>query len=141
MALLDNITVVLSDLELYKRDITSFYYSGQTDFTNELANAKKDLYRMLKDYERILNPNLTDTALALKLEDVKDHSDTTNLKDILCLITISLIMESSRLIEESKYYRARANKIPLDYYIDSNTDSAVSSDEERVNSEIVRFSR
>lgn len=132
MAVLANISVALTDLQAIRPDILErFQYENESDdFAEEILRAKKTLYRTVLDYEREVNPSLTEAELGTLLASVKDLPDVEYLKERLVLMCIAEIFKAND-VEQFQTYYDDAKDIALKYYIDENADSVVDDAEER----------
>ena len=137
----DNISVDIDDLKKHKSNIQEYFASDSYDFANEKEVSMKDVYRKVKSRERVNNPLMSDTNLAARTKSIKDFSDTENIKDKVSLLIISKILENNRAFDEAESYRVMSDRIPLNYYIDENSDDAADDDEIENDSGGIKFSR
>jgi len=134
MAVLANIEVTLATLKTVRPDIAlRFEYRDEEgeNFADEITRAKSTLYRQVLDHERIAYPGYTETQLATRLEDVKDIPDANYLLDRLNNLTISEIMKANDFLEQAEVYAKDAYDIDLIYWVDTDDDGVIDSNEAR----------
>tara|TARA_Y100000310_G_scaffold342203_1_gene444253 strand:- start:91 stop:513 length:423 start_codon:yes stop_codon:yes gene_type:complete len=125
LSILDNITVVDSDLSDVKGDIDDFKFSGQSDYSTQITTAKREVYRRLKkDYWKD-NPALTSAEIDTALEDVKDIPNLETLKDNIVYTALANIMFANGILELSQVYQNKADDTQIDYWVDEDSDSVV----------------
>lgn len=128
--MLSNITITTNDLKAVCPDIETYKFQGETDFSNQIAIARKSVYReVLRDY-RLRNPADSLTASETALANVKDLSNTPNLKDKIVRHTIAEIFRTNRMLELSEAYRHDADLIILEYHLDADNDGVIDDDDE-----------
>lgn len=134
MPILDGVTVATSDLVAARPDIERYFlHPDLTDFSDEINEAKLQLYRDIKNLERRKNPGKTETELATLLDTIEDTEEDEPLKNIIINRAIAHIFLQNNIADLSKLYTAKANAIPINYTIDT--------DEEVVTYKPVRFGR
>ena len=125
MPILDNITVVDSDLSDVKGDIDDYKFSGQSNYTTQIANAKREVYRKLKKDYWSDNPSLTSAEVDTALEEVKDIPNLDTLKDNIVFTALANVMFANGSLELSQVYKQKAEDTHIDYWVDEDSDSTV----------------
>ena len=128
--MLTNITITTTDLKAVTPDIETYLFPDETNFNNQIAIARKSVYReVLRDY-RLKNPADSLTASETALANVKDLTNTPNLKDKIVRQTIAEIFRTNRMLELSDAYKDDADLITLEYHLDTDNDGVIDSDDE-----------
>lgn len=141
MAILENINVIDSDLEAICPDISSYKFENQEDFSNEIQQAKKYVYGLIKeDFERS-NPDMDEADVLSYLNKVKDYTDQEYLKDKIAKTAISIIFRQNKLYDDMNIYLEAAKSVPLIYYIDQDLDNIADKSEEMVSKRYPTFGR
>jgi len=130
MAYLPEITVVDADLIIEKGDIANYLFD-QADFTNQIADGKRIVYYLIKKHYQGLETGKTEAQIVADLLLVKDKSENL-LKKKIVLTTIALIMRANEMLDMFREYDQYAKSIQLDYYVDLDEDSVISSSEELI---------
>jgi len=126
MAVLDNITVVDADLISVRADITQYFlHSTDDDFTEEIAGAKRKVYREIRAIERVKNPALTEEDLATLLDTINDSPQDKPILEKIVYITISDILIANNMTELAEVYFKQANEVALSYLIDTVQEDAI----------------
>jgi hypothetical protein len=125
LPILDNITVVDSDLSDVKGDIDDYKFSGQSNYTTQIANAKREVYRKLKKDYWSDNPSLTSAEVDTALEEVKDIPNLDTLKDNIVFTALANVMFANGSLELSQVYKQKAEDTHIDYWVDEDSDSTV----------------
>jgi len=116
---LANITVVDADLLKVRPDIKNFFlYEDQTAFDDEILEAKRQVFREIKDIERAKYTDKDEQELGTLVETLTDLDDEP-VKDRIVLTTIYLIFSSNNLLELANAYYQRALNVTLAYNLDS----------------------
>lgn len=135
--MLANITVVDTDLDNIVPNISDYKFSGQTDFSDQIAEARKDVYRMVYVDMENTYPSKTHSAIKTEVEKVKDFSETPNLKDAIIRLSLARIFKGNSLLELADAYEVEASQIPLKYHYDEDSDNVVDTGEIKVRSKYV----
>ena len=123
--MLTNITVADTDLDNIIPNISDYKFSGQANFNDQIAEARKDVYRLVyADMENSF-PSKTHSALKTEVEKVKDFSETPNLKDAIIRLALAKIYKGNNLLELADAYEMEASHIPLRYHYDIDGDNVV----------------
>tara|TARA_R110001592_G_scaffold131695_2_gene345777 strand:+ start:3539 stop:3958 length:420 start_codon:yes stop_codon:yes gene_type:complete len=128
--MLNNITIATSDLKAVTPDIEVYLFPDETNFNNQIAIARKSVYReVVRDY-RIKNPSDSLNATETALLNVKDLTNMPNLKDKIVRHTIAEIFRNNRMMELYDAYKQDADLITLEYHLDADNDGVVDDDDE-----------
>ena len=128
--MLSNITITTNDLKAVTPDIETYKFPDETDFANQIKIARKIVYReVLRDY-RLRNPGDSLTASETALANVKDLTNTPNLKDKIVRHSIAEIFKTNRMLELADAYRQDADLITLEYHLDTDNDDVIDDDDE-----------
>ena len=128
---LTNITVADADLKKIFPDVDDYKFSGQTDFSEDIAVVKREVYRDLRR-----QTGLEDSELA----KIKDFDTDTSLYDKIIYLTLSNILANNGRMDMAQHYQARGEAIAYEYYVDSDDDSSASESEKRTNNRL-KFGR
>ncbi len=131
MAVLDNITIDDAALAKVHPDIDDYKFEGQSNFNEDIAIVKREVYRDLRR-----QTGLEDADLA----KIKDYSTDTSLLDKICFLTISNIMANNGRMDMAEHYEAKGNAIQYEYYVDDNSDDTTQEHEKRQNNRL-KFGR
>lgn len=139
--MLTNITIATTDLKAVTPDIETYLFPEETNFNNQIAIARKSVYReVLRDY-RLRNPGDSLTASETALDNVKDLPNTPNLKDKIVRHTIAEIFRTNRMMDLFDAYKQDADLITLEYHLDTDNDNVIDDDDEINKSFGFRFGR
>jgi len=133
MSILSNITVETATLQAIKKDIADYLFSqeSQTDFSDQITQAKRIVYRDIKaDYKR-KNPLYSDAELETDLDTVKDYPSAP-LQEKVAYHSLALIMFANEDEILGAYYKSIAESVPAEYYTDIDADSIIDTDEEGI---------
>lgn len=137
---LGNITVLTADLARIKPNIAQYLMDGETDFSEIILNEKRKLYSEIKLMERGNYPGYTNAELDTLLDKIKDLTKEQNLRTRLCYQVVGWILFYNRLYDEADYFIQHSKSVPLQYYIDDDSDS-VTDESERSLLQMPRFGR
>ena len=130
MAILNNISVVEGDVrKIYPQLETLLFDDPEFNLDDVILKAKTEVYGILKEEYKELNPSYTDAETETVLDDIKDLTEGY-LKDKVIHITIRMLMTQNDNYDGVEVYSNLADRIPLVYYIDSDADATVAQDEE-----------
>ena len=135
--MLTEIIVVDSDLDNIVPNIADYKFIGQADFSDQIAEARKDVYRMVYADMENNNPSYTHAKIKDEVEKVHDFIETPNLKDCIVRLAISRIFKGNSLLEMAGAYEMEASLIPLRYHYDVNEDNVIDTGEISVRSKYV----
>ena len=127
---IDNITVEDSDLAGIKPDIARFRDSGQADFATEIEEAKKQIYRIIREDYKAENPDYTEAELDADLANIKDRTGGY-VKSKIIYQALSDIVKANEMLDLGKHYQDKANAINARSYIDLDSDDVVDNTERR----------
>ena len=108
-----------------KGDIDDYKFSGQSNYTTQIANAKREVYRKLKKDYWSDNPSLTSAEVDTALEEVKDIPNLDTLKDNIVFTALANVMFANGSLELSQVYQQKAEDTHIDYWVDEDSDSTV----------------
>ena len=137
--MLDNITVVLSDLEKFVPDIQQYKFSETVTFDDVIAEQKRKLYGVVKEsyksgyntgddvsfYSRYGSSDDIDVTL----KNVTDYPEEQYLKNKLIRMSLAEIFRMNKDYDDMSVWEAEADKIPINYYLDVDNSGTVGYDE------------
>ena len=129
MGFIDNITISITDLSGIKPDIARFGEASAT-FASEMENAKKTIYRKIREDYFGDNPDYSDAELDADLANIKDTTGGY-LKDKIVYQCLADIMDANEMLDLGKVYQNKSNAINAMSYIDLDLDSVVDDTERR----------
>lgn len=129
MGFIDNITISITDLAGIKPDIARFGEVSDT-FATEIENAKKTVYRQIREDYSGDYPDHSDAELDADLAHIKDTTGGY-LKDKIVYQCLADIMLANEMPDLQKTYQDRARAINAMSYVDLDSDSVVDSTEKR----------
>ena len=130
MAALDNITVGTTQLQAVRQNITDYLYDGQSDFSAQITEMKKQVFAEIKEHEKQNYTSYTNAELDTLLAKIKDMPTEGTLARKIATLTVVKIFADNRMYEDSEYYNTEAAAIPLAYYIDDDSDDTLDIDED-----------
>lgn len=135
--MLDNINVYVSDLKKLVPDIETYQDEEIVSFDDIIQETKRKVYGLIKesfraDYKLSDTYTIAETNAEIDsdLEKVKDYPIEEYLKNKVMRISLADIFRMNGQYEEALIWDTEANKIPVKYYIDSDDDSIVDTNEE-----------
>ena len=113
MAALDNITVGTTQLQAVRQNITDYLYDGQSDFSAQITEMKKQVFAEIKEHEKQNYTSYTNAELDTLLGKIKDMPTEGTLARKIATLTVAKIFADNRMYEDSEYYNSEAAAIPL----------------------------
>ena len=130
MGFLDNITVVLADLVAVKPDIARFGPTSGYAFANEIEQAKKEVYRIIREDYKKDYPDYTEAELDTDLAEIKDRTGGY-VKDKVIFQCLADVVKANEMLDLGKVYQDKANAINARSYVDLDSNSVVDNTERR----------
>ena len=135
--MLDNITVVISDLQRFVPDINDYKFSETVNFDQVINEQKRKLYGMVKeDYRGGYNTvdsfysEYGSDSVDTILENIKDYPQEQYLKNRLIRMSLAEVFRSNKEWDDMSVWEEEANKIPIKYFLDTDDSGTVGFDEE-----------
>jgi len=110
--MLDNITVVDTDLVKVAPGIGDYKFPGQEDFSEPIAEVKRRLYLEIQQKFSYTTE---------QMEDVKD-TPTETLKDRIVYLTLAKIALANGMLDKAEAYKQEALAVPLEVFYDHAQD-------------------
>jgi len=135
--MLDNITVNESDLADVKFDIVTRYLADDVSYYDIIDKVKQDIYAEIKLKLGAVYPSDTNAELDSRMDDIKDLPNEKCLTRKISHLAVAKILEHNDLLQDAAYYRQLANDIPLNYYLDADSDATADADELQFHSNVM----
>ncbi len=117
--MLSNIKVADSDLEKVRPDIRNYFlYENQASFRDEIAQAKRIVFREIKDIERAKYPDKDEKELSDLVETLTDMDDEP-VKDRIVYTALYLIFIAHNMLDIANSYLNQAMNTILSYNLDA----------------------
>ncbi len=117
--MLQNVSVKDADLEKARPDIKNYFlYEGQASFRDEIAEAKRMVFREIKDIERAKYPDKDEKELSDLVDTLTDMPDEP-VKDRVVYTALYLIFQGNNMLDLANSYLRQALDTTLSYNLDS----------------------